>query len=286
MKKILFTISVCGLCLFSCTKPDDGGNKPEPDPDPVVDDFVPELPSDNSSEGVRHLVMLTDFTGSDCPGCPALLQALDAVLEDETIAGGVVMTAAHQFKDTDPAYFSDKTLYQSFDITVFPSLVINLCDKYDVGVTSQANLKSWISAAQAQAPKAGICAAVGVKDGVVYVNTQVKALEDNTFRVGAWLVEDGIYAPQAGTANEKYYTHNACLRVAESKLVKSFQGLRLGNLKKDAKAEYLFKIKLDPSWKSENCRVVVFVSCKNDSGDYAVTNAAATTSLEGTIAYW
>ena len=88
MKKILFTISVCGLCLFSCTKPDDGGNKPEPDPDPVVDDFVPELPSDNSSEGVRHLVMLTDFTGSDCPGCPALLQALDAVLEDETIAGG------------------------------------------------------------------------------------------------------------------------------------------------------------------------------------------------------
>ncbi|MGM9786391.1 MAG: Omp28-related outer membrane protein [Candidatus Cryptobacteroides sp.] len=285
MKKILFTLSACGLCLFSCTKPDDGGNNKEPDPDPVVDEFVPELPADNSSDGVRHLVMLTDFTGSSCPGCPALLQALYAVLEDQTIASRVVMTAAHQFKDDDPAYFSDKKLYESFGITQFPSLVINLCDKYDVGVTNQSNLRSWITAAQSETPKAGICASVGVKDGVVYVNTRVKALEDNSFRVGAWLVEDGIYAVQSGTANDKYYTHNACLRVADSKLVNSFQGLRIGNLKKDATADHLFKIKLDPSWKSENCRVVVFVSAKNDSDDYAVTNVAATSSLEDTVAY-
>ena len=119
----------------------------------------------------------------------------------------------------------------------------------------------------------------------MYVNTQIKALEDNTFRVGAWLVEDGIYAVQEGTANEKYYTHDACLRVAESKVVNSYQGLRVGDLKNGQTADKLFKINLDKAWKRENCRVVVFVSVKTASGDYAVTNVVATKSLNDKVSY-
>ena len=285
MKKILFTLSVCGLCLFSCTKPDDGGNNQEPGPDPVVDEFVPELPADNSAEGVRHLVMLTDFTGNGCPGCPFLLQAFDKLFEDKDLYSNVIMTAAHQYNADDPAYYADTKLASSFSIKQFPTLVINLSEVYDTQVTVQSNLKKWIGDAIAQDARAGICASVAVKDDVLYVNTQIKALEDNTYRVGAWLVEDGIYAVQEGTANEKYYTHDACLRVAESKVVNSYQGLRVGDLKKGQTADKLFKIDLDNKWKRENCRVVIFVSTKTASGDYAVTNVAATKSLNDKVSY-
>ena len=71
--------------------------------------------------------------------------------------------------------------------------------------------------------------------------------------------------------------HENVVRIADSNLT-NFKGHSLGNIGKGERADHLFVMELDPSWKVENCHLVLFASTIQFNS-HSITNAVKTTSL-------
>jgi hypothetical protein len=111
---------------------------------------------------------------------------------------------------------------------------------------------------------------------VIAVKTVVKAAETGKYRVGVWVLEDGIKGQQADQYNVKepwMDIFDNSVRLADSKVTGSnYTGHLLGEIKAGQTAERMFVLNLKKSWVVENLKLVVFVSAEDD-GSYTVNNA-------------
>ena len=116
----------------------------------------------------------------------------------------------------------------------------------------------------------------------------VKVAESSIFRVGAWILEDGIEGIQKGAPDDSYNIHNNCVRAVDSEAVPGtdYSGYSLGQLEKGGRAEYVFEFDIDQKWVLDNCRLVVFVTVPNTRGDkYFVNNVIDCGFLTGQKQY-
>ena len=110
------------------------------------------------------------------------------------------------------------------------------------------------------------------------LNAAVKAAVAGEFRVGAWVLEDGIKANQANNgakpeAGVDFNLHNKCIRFADCKgNSSSYTGYSIDELAAGEVGNHVFIIKLDDKWVKENLSLIVFVTSKDKKG-FSVTNA-------------
>ena len=241
----------------------------------VVNTPVPETPEDpqpSNTSFVRR-VLLTKFTGEQCPACPNATASIHKFMDEHELAPDVVKAEAHTYSTDDPAYFSGSF----YSVTSFPSL----CVDWILLSTNPyyQNLESMITERyEATTAKAGISVNSICADDAITFKVSVKAAQTGQYRVGAWLLEDNIKGQQqgapAGEENSWYNDFDDCIRIADSKTGTSYSGLKLGVIEAGNTAEKMFTWTLNPAWKVENLKLCVFVSEPDEKGySYIVNNA-------------
>ena len=253
---------------------------------------APEDTNPSKTNFVRRN-LLTQFTGTGCGYCPLMMNALHQVLTDPVYGDKVIVAAAHLYNEEDPCWLTEaQTLDNALGVTGYPSVYVDLNKSASANYTL-ASLKNCIDNAQARVEvKGGIAAASAyhAEEGYIVLNATVKAKVTTEFRVGAWLLEDGIYGKQSvypdpySDSGEKiqpldgvdFNTHNNAIRLTNSKAANTdFSGFSLGTIEagKTASREFAFKLKENGTgsktkWNHDNLRVIVFISTKEGSKWY------------------
>ena len=253
---------------------------------------IPELPADATPDKVdfSKKVVLTKFTGTTCAFCPKMTVLLNETLEDENVAKKVLLTEAHTFNRSDPGFIS-APLAQAFGISSYPTMVVNFEKSFSDYTIGYKKFRELINAEYERPADAGITVSsklVNNADGKkqLAVHVGVKAAVDGDFRVGAWLLEDGIKAHQHGTEGlvGDFNTLNHVVRVADSKSAPSnYSGIKLGNLNQAEAAEHVFVMDLKDKWVLDKCSLVIFVT-KDSERTLPIVNAISC-PVEGALPY-
>ena len=256
----------------------------------AVNTLIPSRPVDSQPNNTNfvHRTLFTQFTGTWCGYCPYMIAAFHDMLEDRSVNNQFVHTAVHG-GDKFATTVLDKDGKEKDMATLlnksggYPYVLANLAngiDNRDVE-GNKAYLKAAIDYYQQSECKAGIAVRTELKYSMLLVRASVKAAETGEYFIGAWLVESGMYAQQSNyTAIKDDYLdyHENVVRLADSNAANNFLGHSLGVINKGDRADYLFIMQVDPSWKTENCHLVLFTSTYQNN-TLAITNATQTASL-------
>lgn len=230
---------------------------------------VAEDPAPANTSFVRR-TFLTQYTGNECGWCPNMISVIRELFADNTIPDKAVLAAVHSFSNADPAYIA------SPKVNSYPFMHIDFTSGFSPE-SGSAPLYAVVNSNAAQAAEAGISVnPILYQDkNLLVVRVSVKAAEDGNYRVGAWLLEDNIYAIQAdntGLADKSYNTHEHCVRLVDSKHDGEWTGKPLGTIKAGKTMEKTFVMDLKKAWKVEELHLAVIVSKEAKNG-YAVCNA-------------
>ena len=243
--------------------------------EPVVIKAVPfSIPAPNndpdpSNMSFKRKVFLTQCTGTGCGYCPGMIKVLDDLMDDEGIAGNVVLAAVHSWNPNDPAYISAPSS-GALGGNGYPFLSIDLSVGYNDYTRKDPALVDAITSRLSQKAKVGISVNPMLKNGYLVTKVSVKAAEAGEYLVGAWLVEDGLFGTQAdylGIKDSSFDTHNNCVRIADSK-GEGFEGYSVGELEVGQVVDKTFVMKIKNSWKQENLHLIVFTSNPYQKGKF------------------
>lgn len=270
----------------------------------AVDFAIPSRAIDPKPENTsfNKRMFLTQFTGTECGYCPFFIAAIHALGEDPEYGDKFVLAAVHTYSTNDPMYPVDYgDIDRSFGVSSYPTVICDM--KNSLGNNGYAynlqQLQSQVNKSLAEPAKAGISAKIDYADGIVVARATVKAAEAGNYRIGAWLVEDDIHGMQYNNGckeNVDFNTHEAAVRIADSKPEGAghYAGHSLGTLAAGEVTDYVFvmEMKQDQSeidnpkkhWKSENCRLIFFVTVEGAGGTY-VTNVVENDNLTQTITF-
>lgn len=251
---------------------------------------VPLRPNDAQPDNTdfKRRVLLLQLTGTSCPNCPYMSVAIrELMAEGSGYEDKFAFAASHTYKDHP--FNPDKNL-GVYAGQGYPTACLDL--RYSFVNMGKENNKTqitrYIDNRLANPAKAGISANMALNDNALVVRMTVKAAETGNYRVGAWLVEDNLFYVQSNSSsfdNEEYglNNHEGVIRIVNSaRSSADFTGYDLdkyAELQAGDVADYLFTFELDPEWKKEDCRLVLFVTAMEDNSGFVVNNAVATNSI-------
>lgn len=268
----------------------------------AVDFEIPSRAIDTDPENTsfKRRSLLNQFTGTDCPNCPYMSSAIKDLMQDAKYSDKFVLAAAHTYNNDpvgadyslalQPPYTS---LANTMGASTYPTILLDMHYSYGNNGRSgnKQNIMKYIDNAQLTAAKAGLSARSSIEGSTVIARLTVKAHEAGEYRVGAWLVEDGIKATQSnnsGIFDYDFDIHEAVIRIADSRHDSGgqlrYRGHSVGNLEAGQVADHVFTMELDGKWNADNCRLVFFVTAQEDAGVY-VANAVETSALNATIEF-
>ena len=236
---------------------------------------VPELPvdADPANTSFVHRAMLTQYTGTACPNCPRMTKIIRDITAEGLIPAKAVHTAVHSYTSADPMYISAPSAQY------YPFLTVDNVQGFKAENGIQT-LKGLIEEHSKGTAKAGISVSPAYyeAEGTLVIKVAVKAAQDGIFNVGAWLLENDIYAQQSdnsGIADKTYDIHENAVRIADSRYKGAFDGYPLGTLSAGEVAEKTFVMNLKSKWEVENMHLAVFVLDGVKAGsrtDFSVCN--------------
>jgi thiol-disulfide isomerase/thioredoxin len=269
----------------------------------AVDFAIPSRAIDTAPQRTdfSKRMFVTQFTGTECGYCPFFIAALHTLADDAEYGDKFVLAAVHTYSAADPMYPQENSdIDRVFGVSGYPTIICDMKTMlnnqgYD---NNLKQLKAQINSSLAEAPKAGISAKINYADGIVVARVTVKAAEAGNYRVGGWLVEDGIHAMQYNNGckvDVDFSTHEAAVRIADSQPegANHYAGHSLGAMAAGDTADYVFVMELKQSgnldnpkthWVAENCRMVFFVTAESAGGTY-VTNVVENENLTQTITF-
>ncbi|MGN1210754.1 MAG: Omp28-related outer membrane protein [Candidatus Cryptobacteroides sp.] len=248
---------------------------------------VPEAPADPKPESTSFVkkVLVVDYTGTGCQFCPKMKTLLRKSLGDPILGTWVSLVEIHSFNSSDPAYFA-APIDEYANVTEYPTVVVDFAKTFS-NYNNQTGFEDIVKERHAIPAAGGISVISEVDDnGVVVMKATVKAAEKASFRIGAWILEDGIYGIQSGATDLTMNTHDNCLRLADSRIdgTKNFIGHTLGELNEGDTADHLFIMQLSEDWVYENCHAIVFISVEDERGYFYVNNVLEC-GLEGSVPF-
>ena len=259
----------------------------------AIDFPVPDLPEDPEPDNASfsRKVLLTQFTGTGCGFCPGMITTLRNIMSDEACSSKFLLAVAHTYNGNDPAYLDPEyQLDQAMGVSNYPYIVADMYLGFN-NYNSPAALEMVIDQAYSYAEaKAGIAVSSSLDGNTLVVRAQVKAAETSEYRIGAWLLEDGIKGDQANnrpnTWTGDFNTHDNCIRIADSKVNNiDFTGYTLGTIAAGQTAEHAFVMTLDEEWVKENCHLILFVTVPDRERNAYVVNNAVACSISGDAPY-
>ena len=262
----------------------------------AIDVQIPETPADPkpASTDFKARVLLTEFTTVGCSACPSMKKVLHAIEEDAAMAENIIFTECHSGLvggQADPCYLHNSAFEEFCMVTGFPTVKLDLAATYNNGnsLDLKSDVKELADAKSSYAP--GIAVNSVLENGKVVAKVTVKAKIASNYRVGAFLVEDGIYAKQTNTTDEYMHTHNGVIRYVDSQYKGTFYGVPVAEIAAGKTADTMISWLLDDIWaygtdkgeinggvawparNDENLHMVVYVSMSDGKGGYVVANA-------------
>lgn len=250
----------------------------------AVDTPVPETPADPQPDNLDFVkrVLLTKITGAGCVACPNVTSAIHAFYhgtKDEApheLAQWTVKAEAHTYEGGyDPAQLTTGF----YNTTSWPKVFVDWYYEFmpQSNIVTLHAIEEYVEDRYSVEPLAGIAVNSIHEGNAITLKVVVKAAESGQYRVGAWLLEDGIQGSQQGAptgeGNEWYHIFNDCIRIADSKAgAGAYNGVKVGYIEKGKTAEKMFTWTLKDSWVKENLKLCIFVSAEDDEVGYAVTN--------------
>ena len=257
---------------------------------------IPETPEDPTPSGTdfKSRVMCMQFTGTACGYCSEFMSRLKEAFEDEDFSDEYVRVAIHnyQYSDSypDAAYLAWEWGSNTLGATN-PSIIMDYKIKYVLyqATTSSSEFKGVVREQNASKEDAacGIAVNARLADNQVVARVTVKAAQTGSYRVGAMLLEDGIYGKQIN-GESWMNTHDACVRHIDAmykvNAKEMYYGHSLGHIEAGKTADYLFIWNLDEIQRAndpnfywddfveENLRMAVFVTEAKDDA-YYINNA-------------
>lgn len=227
----------------------------------AIDVEIPETPADPKPESTsfKTRVLLTEFTTTGCGFCPKMKELLHSVFEDKATADKVVEVACHSSlvnSVADPAYI--KTTYEDFaQITGMPFV---FCDMYDGTMQwnwDKAGVKSLLDNLMGvKGDGTGIAVNSSIKDNKVIAKVTIKPSETDQYRVGAFLLEDGIYGRQSSATADWMHTHDNVARYIDASYRSNgseyYYGHSVGTVEAGKTADFVFVWDLDSIWADGN----------------------------------
>ncbi len=246
---------------------------------------IPETPADPKpgSTDFKTKVMVVEFTGTGCPNCPPMKTLVHNAMEDKAFADRMVLLTFHGYNESDPAYNSDRDFPNSFNITGYPTVI---CDMYQIFNNYQEPVSVFTGLVDGlydakKSVAAGIAVNSVMEDDQIIVKASVKSAETASYRVGAFLIEDGIYGKQTSATADWMHTQDGVITHIDSRFTnasgkKRFYGHDLGNIAEGEVKDHLFVWDLDEiesnrggsrkEFVRENLRLCVFVSSIGEDG--------------------
>lgn len=255
---------------------------------------IPDLPEDTQAgkfEGFVHRVLAVQSTGTWCQYCPFMMAGIKSYLKDYDHEN-TIFVAAHN-SDIMANQYSN-TVNSWINVTGYPTLSLNLDSKNKIphanapDATAKA-INNAIVAALKEDVHVGISASVSGTEnsGTLAIRAKVKIGMAGQYRIGAWLLEDGIHAEQQNSTglSDDFSIHNSVLRYGSSA---SAYGVQLGKEATSSKGdveEFACSFNLADAKVTSlaNCRVVIFVTTPKN-GKFAVDNVV-TCPINGSIAF-
>lgn len=235
-----------------------------------------ELPEDSQADkldGFAHKVLLTQATGTWCGYCPYMIRAIELFQESGSNAANTVVVATHSGDGLSSS--ASEAAVSALNVEGFPSSFFNLdpdaiIQNNDPTINAE-NINTAAGVELKEAARVNIAAttATTADKSVVAVRAAVKVGKAGTYRINAWLVEDGVSAYQSSYWSgfaEGFIKHDHVLRAASC--VSPIQGELLGGKSSCEKGEthelyYEFKTGDADVLDVTNCKVVVLVSAAN-----------------------
>ncbi len=277
----------------------------------AVDVEIPATPIDPnpSSTSFKARTLLTEFTTTGCTYCPNMKLLLHNVMADAATADKLVFTACHPGLVggvKDPAFI--KTDFDTFcGSQGYPYVIFDMYYN-DINYLTPVNtVQSLIDelCSSKEDVAAGIAVNSSVVDDQAVIKVTVKSAETNTYRVGAFLLEDGIYGKQSSATEDWMHNHDSVIRYIDAEYnvgsSKKYYGHLIGEIEKGKTADYLFTWDLDQIWTKgalageqyggyywdpfveDNLHLVVFVTSVSDGVQYV--NNVIDCSLYGTTKF-
>ena len=246
---------------------------------------APAAPEDTnpSKTNFKRRVLLTQITGTGCQYCPLMINAVHQSMTG-SYGDDAVLAVAHLYNDNDPAYLFDA---ENLGILLggegAPFLYMDLNPDY-MTPYYKSEIDNKIKSRLSKDSKGGIAVNSEYHADKEYIvlNTTVKAAETTEFRIGAWLLEDGIEATQSNpqgyvpVEGVDFNTHDDCVRLVNSKKTnRDLTGFDLGTIEagKTASREFAFKLRSNgkgnqKTWNHDNLHIIVFISTKEGNNWY------------------
>lgn len=252
---------------------------------------APAAPQDNNPTKTNFVrrVLLTQFTGTSCGFCPEMMNALYEVSNHAYTKNKFVLAAAHLFGTNDPAYLNDaKTLDKTMGVVGFPTVNADMWK--NEGERSTNSVYDLIDAAYKRTTVKGGIAVNSTfyeEENYVIATCLIKAAEGTEFRVGAWLLEDNLTGNQANNGYSplpgvNFNHHNNSIRLANKSfnVELNYTGVSVGRIEAGATKSHSFAFPLLKTWKTQDLRIVVFISTKE--GDKWYVNNVISCPINGT----
>ena len=238
----------------------------------AITSSIPDLPLDKKPESTSFVkrVFINQFTGTGCGYCPNMIDVLTKF--SKTYPDKYVLAACHTYNDTDPAYL-DYSIDNAMSVGGYPCVVLNLdkTQKFQ-DYTKPALLKNmFLEDYGTGKVGTGIAVSTLLDGDNIVIRAAMKVASEGKYRIGAWLLEDGIMAKQSGAGNDPI-EHNNCVRDIYSKNTGTDYSGRLHIMDAGESAEEFFLATMNSKWNSAKCHVVVFVCAQKTNGNYAVVN--------------
>ena len=251
-----------------------------------VNSKIPARPADAEPNNLdfKHRALFTQLTGTWCGYCPNMIAAFHYMFEEANYKDKFVHTAVHGGDKFATELPDGRDLASILNTSGgYPYTIANLSYGLSTNNSLENNIGAIMGAIEGtmkSEARAGIAARTELKDNMLLIRASVKASHAGEYYIGAWLVESNLQAAQSNYTDikEDYLDiHENVVRIADSNTT-NFLGHPLGNIGKGERADHLFIMELDPSWKVENCHLVLFASTVQFNS-LSMTNAVKTTSL-------
>ena len=261
----------------------------------VNNDAIPDRAEDPNptSTSFKRRAMVMQFTGTECPNCPYMIEPLENMAADANYKDKFVWTAIHTWNPTtDPAApcnsADEQKLPSTYGISGYPTVLVDIGTTimaYNNPALNLSNLQKAVNNSVANPASAGISATMTFDENnrVVTARVSVKAKDAKVYRVGMWLIEDKIAGPQSGSSTIKSHD-NAVRYVARGTDGSAdYIGYPLNEGKAMSAGQvcdYVFSINIsNQSIKLANCQLVFFVTT-SVGNSYTVVNSAVTKDLK------
>lgn len=264
--------------------------------DPEGYSEIPADPSPDTFTGFVHRALALQSTGVTCVYCPRVISAIHAYKKTYNDDMAVIVSAHGDIPSPDPMTNDYSNVVNNWvGASGFPTMTFNLnnsnkLNQSDDSVTTAKRMRASLEALANTTAKTGISAAVILSGDkkTVTVKAKVKIGEDGKYRIGAWLLEDGIYheqsnaEPNVWTGN--YTIHDDVLRAGTAKAAVG-EALGKGQLAKDTYNFFTGTISTANVADLSKCRVVIYVTYVDPVKNSYVLDNIVTCQIGKTVAF-